>query len=83
MRRTTTRKEIIEEFDENGNLKSRTTIEEREEEDENCKTTSCSEKYWDATQTTSGYVQTPYDAIASYDSTELVGQIGMEDYVTG
>ena len=34
MKRKTIRKEIIEEFDDTGKLKSRTTIEETEEEDD-------------------------------------------------
>ena len=81
MKRKTTRKEVIEEFDENGVLKSRTTINETEEEDDNCKTSAISEDYYDATKATSGYVA--HDRINGYGSGELVGQISLADRVMG
>lgn len=48
MKRKTVRKEIIEEFDANGQLKSRTTIEETEEEYDTCKNAAKETSDYDA-----------------------------------
>lgn len=76
MKRKTIRKEIIEEFDDTGKLKCRTTIEETEEEDETSTMSAAKSNYWDATTATSGYVQT-------IDDTPLEGQISITEYANG
>jgi len=76
MKRKTIRKEIIEEFDDTGKLKSRTTIEETEEEDETSTMTAAKTNYWDATTSTSGYMHVD-------DATPLEGQISITEYANG
>lgn len=87
MKRKTVRKEIIEEFDENGQLKSRTTIEETEEEDDTCKTSSSREFYWDAATSNSGVIAPLYESKLTYTnaspSTELEGQVTICEYCNG
>lgn len=73
MKRKTTRTEVIEEFDDKGNLRSRTTINEAEEEDETCKTSSCNETYWSPTISTTGYIE-------MLNNPQCEGQINIEEY---
>lgn len=76
MKRKTTRTEVIEEFDSKGNLKSRTTINETEEEDETSTLTTAKTDYWDATIATSGYLDVK-------DPTPIEGQISITEYTNG
>lgn len=73
MKRKTVRKEIIEEFDANGQLKSRTTIEETEEEDETSTLNTSKTDYWNPKLTSTSAIQ----------STELEGQVTICEYCNG
>ena len=87
MKRKTVRKEIIEEFDANGQLKSRTTIEETEEEDETSTLTASKTDYWAPNTATSGYISPLYDSkltsTSATPSAELEGQVTICEYCNG